>query len=101
MLNICMIFHVCVHILELLSSSHDGALLVHSPMLHVLVTSPNGLYPTLQVYVATVPFSLVPFKGPGSYSCKAPLSMSSGKSSGQNATKMKVFIIHIEIANIR
>ncbi len=96
-----MIFHVCVHILELLSSSHDGALLVHSPMLHVLVTSPNGLYPSLQVYVATVPFSLVPLiKESGSY-FKAPLAMSSGKSSGQNATKMKVFIIHIEIANIR
>ncbi len=100
MLNICMIFHVCVHILDLLSV-HNGALLVQFPVSHVLVTSPNRLYPKLQVYVATVPFSLVPFKGPGSYPCKAPLSMSSGKSSGQNATKIKVFIIHIEIANIR
>ena len=42
---------------------HTGSVPVQYPSKHILVVSPSRLNPSSQVYVATVPFGLVAFKG--------------------------------------
>ncbi len=42
---------------------HTGSVPVQYPSKHILVASPDRLNPSSQVYVATVPFGLVPFMG--------------------------------------
>ncbi len=78
-------YHACIHTQDL-PRKHAGSLPVQFPWKHILVSSPDRINPTLQVYVATVPFDLVPvpFNRFSLYFRKAPLL--SGRSR-QNATK--------------
>ncbi len=53
---------------------HTGTVPVQFPLSHILVVFPSSLNPSSQVYVATVPFGLVPLNGK-SMKISVPLSI--------------------------
>ncbi len=57
-----------------LLSMHTGTVPVQFPWSHILVVFPSSLNPPSQVYVATVPFGLVPLNGK-SMKISVPLSI--------------------------
>ena len=75
-----------------LLSMHTGTVPVQFPVSHVLVAFPSSLNPSSQVYVAAVPFGLVPLNTSSSilYS-KVPLPIS--RRSEQKATIMTKYVL--------